>query len=288
MNVNVNDIMRHMKERDFNIFHYTSYRAFLGDYGDKRKAKNPRWSYGAWARRLDLSGTASLTMIINGQRNPGKEITQKLLNYFEFSKKESDYFIDLIRLEKVKDDTRLSVLLMEKLNRQSPYSKFVKVNNSQLRVISKWYYYAIREMVHLKEFREDSKWIAEKLLFEVSPRDVKKAIDEMIELELLKRDADGKVVYSVGSIDTESDVANEYLKRFHEEMISHGRSSIRKVPVQNRSINGMTLTINQKDVPKAKELIAKFQDQLCKLMEAKNGDSTYQLNVQFFPLTKDE
>jgi len=63
---------------------------------------------------------------------------------------------------------------MEKLERQSPHSNFVKIDDNQLRVISKWYY--------------------------------------------------------------------------------HAQSSIRKTDVEYRSIIGQTITVNTKDLPKAKEL----------------------------------
>jgi len=142
-NANAVSTYASMNISSINAFQYTSCRAFLCAHSEEKKVGKPSWSYGAWAKRLGFSGTASLTMILHGQRNPGKEIT-------------------------------------------------------------------------------------------------------------------------------------------------HAHSSIRKVPVQKRSINGMTLTINIKDIPKAKELISKFQDELCKLMEADQGDSTYQGNVQFFPLTKVE
>jgi len=285
-----NDIGRKslMQSTELNIFKHTSYRAFLSEYGEEKKSKHKNWSYGAWARKLNLSATASLTMILNGQRNPGKDITQKFLKYFKFNKKEASYFQDLILLEKVQNDPRLCVLLMEKLERQSPHSNFVKIDDNQLRVISKWYYYALREMIHLENFKEDYDWIAKKLNFKVTASEVKKAIQDLVDLKLLDRNMKGELICSVGAIDTQSDIANEYLKRFHEQMIDHAQSSIRKTDVEYRSINGQTITINTKDLPKAKELISKFQDDLCKLMEANKGDSIYQCNIQFFPLTKVE
>lgn len=275
-----------MEKIQLNIFEYTTYRAFLNEYGEQMRANYSNWSYGVWAKKLGLSGTASLTMILNGQRNPGRDITQKMLKYFKFNKRESYYFQDLIQLEKSQSDPHLSVLLMEKLERQSPQGSFIKIDTNQLRVISKWYYYVIREMIHLKEFKEDYNWISNKLNFKVTITEIKKAIKDLVDLSLLKRNKSGMLSCSVGSVDTSSDIANEYIKRLHEQMINHALNSVRKIDVNLRSLNSQTITINTKDIPKAKELISKFQDDLCKLMESRSGDSVYQCNIQFFPLTK--
>ena len=276
-----------MKSSSLNIFQYACYRAFLTAYSAEKKQQNPHWSFGLWAKNLGLAGTASLTMVLNGQRNPGRGMAQKFLDYFKFNKCEAEYFQDLIRLKKVENDPRLSVLLMEKLAHLGPHVNFIKISSEQLRVISGWHYYAIREMIHLADFREDADWIVARLNFKLTAREVTKAINDLLALGLLARGEQGELVCSFGSLDTESDVASECLKKFHEEMIGHARTAIRKTDVKNRSINGMTLTINQVDLAKAKELICRFQDDLCKLMEVKNGDATYQCNIQFFPLTRD-
>lgn len=103
-----------------NIFSFNDYRSFLLAYAHVMKEKNPRWSFGAWARRLELKTTSSLTKILQGDRNPGAEITDKFVKYFRFSEQETEYFRDLIRLEKIKHDGRLVSLLVEKMKKEYP------------------------------------------------------------------------------------------------------------------------------------------------------------------------
>lgn len=99
---------------------FTDYRTFLVAHVQEMKAKKKAWSYGIWARSLGLKDPSSVTKIIQGQRDPGPEITERLVLYFQFSEKQSQYFRDLIRLEKIRDDARLSVLLMEKMGKEHP------------------------------------------------------------------------------------------------------------------------------------------------------------------------
>ena len=53
------------------VFAFSDFREYLKSYAEARRSGNRKWSYGMWARHLGLSGTASLTMVLNGQRLPG-------------------------------------------------------------------------------------------------------------------------------------------------------------------------------------------------------------------------
>ncbi len=52
--------------------------------------------------------------------------------------------------------------------------------------------------------------------------------------------------------------------------------------------NGYAINLKKSDLPKAKKLIREFVQDFARKIEAtqKTGDETYQLNVQFFGLTK--
>jgi len=268
------------------LFKYTDYRSFLHAYARDAKQKNSRWSYGQWAMQLDLRGTASLTMVLNGQRRPGPNMTQKFIGFFKLKGKEREYFYDLVRLEKVKDDPRLSVLLMEQMSKIHPNQEFKVLDHKTFSAISHWHYYAIREMTGLLDFQENPNWIARNLHFKITPREVKTAIQTLLELGLLERRKDGKLEVSCGRLDTQNDVASEGIKRFHEQMISHAKDSVRLIPVEEREITASTFTMRSANIPKAKEMIRKFKQKFCRLLEEGGGDQTCQVNIQFFPLTK--
>ena len=268
------------------IFKYTDYRSYLHAYAHDSKRKNARWSYGQWAMQLDLRGTASLTMVLNGQRRPGPNMTQKFVGFFKLKGKEREYFYDLVRLEKVKDDPRLSVLLMEQMSKVHPNQEFKVLDHKTFSAISHWHYYAIREMTRLADFQENPNWIVRHLHFKITPREVKVAIQTLLELGLLKRDGEEKFKVSYGRLDTQNHVASEGIKRFHEQMISHGKESVRLIPVEEREITASTFTMRSANIPKAKEMIRKFKQKFCRLLEEEGGDQTYQINIQFFPLTK--
>ncbi|MBI3017671.1 MAG: TIGR02147 family protein [Deltaproteobacteria bacterium] len=268
------------------VYQFTDYRTFLQSYAEDKKKVNPNWSYGVWAQKLGMSGTAALTMIINGQRHPGNKALVLFQKYFDFSQNESEYFFDLVRLKKIKNDPRLSILLMEKMSQYHPDGKFKLLDQDTFNAISYWYYYAIRGMTQMSQFKEDPQWIVKKLNFKVTPLQVKKAIQTLLKLKLLERDEKGILKPVQKDIDTTKDIANEAIKRFHEQISDLSKASIRKISVQDREFNTTTLLLKKNNLPKAKELIRKFQKDFSRLLEEDKGDAIYQLNVQLFPLTK--
>lgn len=269
------------------IYSYTDYRTFLKSHYSEKREQNDSFSYGLWAKKLEMSSTAVLTNIINGKRNPGPQLQEKFVRYFKFNDDEQEYFSDLVKLHKVKGDPRLSLALKEKMSRKKIKGNFQFLDDTTFSAISSWHYYAIREMVALPQFQEDYDWIAKNLQFKVTPREIKKALEDLLELGLIERGENGELQSNDTLLKTSEDVASEGLRRFHEQMISNGKVSIREVPVNERDISGRTINIDEKNLPELKKLIREFRDKVSELFEeSEYGTRTYQLNLQLFPLTR--
>ncbi len=268
------------------IFTFTDYRTFLRSHLQKKREDNPNWSLGVWTTKLGLSSKSTLAMIINGHRHPGNKLKKKLTEYFKFNKKELQYFSDLIKLQKSENDPRLSVLLMESMDRINPNGGFRLLEDKEFSAISNWYYYTIREMVHLEDFREDPKWIAKKLRFKLSQAEITKTIKDLLALNLLSRDENNDLIQTESAITSTSGITSEAIKRNHEQNMDHSKEAIRNIAVDDRYMAGVTLTIREENMDKARELLLQFQEKFIDLMEEKSGNSTVQLNLQLFPLTK--
>jgi uncharacterized protein (TIGR02147 family) len=271
------------------IFNYTDYRTFLKDYVQKKKEVQPTFSLGTWSKRLGISSTAVLVNILNGKRNPGGMISEKFVTYFRFTEKESQYFSDLISLTKVISEPRLSLALMEKMGRLHPDGTFKLLDDKTFSSISKWYYYALKEMVELPYFIEDAEWIKEHLEYEVSSKEIKKAIQDFLDLGLLKRDASGRLKVTTKTLRSTTDVSSEALKRFHEQVLENGKASIRKHGLLERDFSSRTINIREENLPMLKEYIKEFRDKVSELFEESVQSSrVYQINIQLIPLTSTE
>ncbi len=270
------------------ITKFLDYRAFLLAHVQEARAKNSRWTFGMWARLLGVKGTASITRVIQGEREPGKLLTERLVCYFDFHPDEAQYFQDLIQLHKVRNDAKLSVALLEKIGKRHPNCALRVLDEASFATISNWYSFVIREMVRLKDFEASPEVIAAKLLFPISEREVAVAIENLLKVGLLRRDGEGKLHVSEGRVHTIDDYANEAVKRYHEQMLENAKASLRLIPVERRDVSAITLSMPRHAISKAKELIREFQDKFSQLLEQEESDAVYQLQVQLFPLTLEE
>jgi uncharacterized protein (TIGR02147 family) len=277
--------MKMANDLSLNIKNFGDYREFLKFHFEMKKNLNPNWSYGVWAKRLGLKATSSLTKILSGDRDPGPEITSKLVSFLNFDTIEEQYFCDLIRLSKIKDDTRLKMMLMEKMGREHPDAKLQVIDDRSFDIISNWFCLTIREMVKLQDFVEDAEWIQKRLMFEVPQEQISKAIQDLLHQGLLKRSKEGKLVTSTGLLHTTNDIASEVIKKYHEQMLDNAKSALRKVSVEEREFSSETFTIDANKLPEAKEFLREFKSKFVRIFEEQSGSETYQFQMQFFPLT---
>lgn len=264
---------------------FLDYRTFLIAHAQEQKRRNPQWSYGAWAKRLGLGGTATITRIIHGDRHPGPKLVDKLIQYFGFAPREAEYFRDLVQLDKLRSDPKMSTMLMEKLGKKYSNEMKKSVDEKTFQTISNWYFLTIREMVRLVGFKLDPTWISNMLRFKVNARQVTHALQILQELELIRTTPDNRVEQVEGRLDTTNDVASEAIRRYHEEMLDNARNALRNVPPEEREVSSQTLAINSSNLSKAKALIREFQEKFAELLEEERGDQVYQFQLQLFPLT---
>lgn len=272
------------------ILHYTDYRDFLKRHVELKRRQNSRWSVSLWARRLGLGATASLNMILNGQRHPGPRITDSLVRYFSFNPDEREHFLELIALAKLKEEGApkklINSLLADFLKRRKVGTSARRIDGETFRKISRWHCYAIRQMTLLRDFDGSLDWLEKHFSFPLTRTELLEAVESLAEAGLISVKPDGRIERIESFVTTENDVASESLKRFHSEILGLARESIRKFDVSERELRGLTLAIRKDKIPEAKELIRRFTDELEKLGGQPDADEVYQLGVQFFPLAR--
>lgn len=273
--------------RDLDLFEFSDYRAFLIAHAQDMKTTHTRWSFGSWARRLNLKATSSLTKIIQGERNPGPEMTDKFIQYFRFNDSQSQYFRDLVRLHKLKNDPRLSLMLIEKIQKRYSNTRFKVLDDKTFLSISNWYYYSLREMVRTDFFLEDPKWISQVHQFKVTPQDARKALDDMLTLGLLKRNEHGELEVTSDCVSSgDNDFATEGVNRYHEQSLRNATEAIRSVPLSDREFGGMVIAVSSERITEAKHFVRDVRRKFAELFDDPNGDRIYQFQLQMFPLTK--
>lgn len=271
------------------IYSYTNYREYLRDLSAALKAAR-QFNLRDFAKKAAIKAPGYLKMVIDGRRNLTVQTIHKFCRALDITGRQREYFESLVIYNQT-DDPDLKREYFDKLNRLRPRSQDYVMEKRQNRYFSRPHYVTIREMVLLKDFREDPKWMARRCFPVISPAEAKEAIDTLLELGLLKRDAAGKLLQAEDFVRTD-DINTQAIEayHYHEAMLDRARHALAKLPQKERNYYALTIPM-----PKAlfDEIITdfyEFRDRIRVKVEQAHGnlDDVYQINFQFFPATKKE
>ena len=264
---------------------YSDYRAFLAAHVQACKKRNKAWTYGVFAKQLGLKDPSSITKIIQGQREPGTALTGKLIKYFKFSGTDAQYFQDLIRLRKIKDDPRLAMMILEKVGSEHHTEEKRELDARAFMTISKWYCLVIAEMARLDDFVSDPQWITEKMRFKVTLTEAAEAIELLINIGMLKR-VEGRLEVVSTNIRVKPEEQFEAARRHFQGMLDVAKIALNEVAPANYQYIATTLSMKQSRIPEACEFVRDCRERFIKIFHEKHDpDFTAEFMMQFFPMT---
>jgi len=268
------------------IYEYTDYKKYLNDAFTSMKANKKTFSHRMFARLAGFSSSNFMLFVMQGKRNLSSEGIHKVAKGLKLSKKETDFFDNLVRFNQAKSNSEKN-FYYSKIMSHKKCSKAKKLEMGQYEYYSKWYIPVIREMITMKGFKPNSKWISKKIKPRISEAEVKRAIKILFELGLIKRDEDGKLVQQERHISSGDEVKSLAVANFQHEMINLAAKSIEETPAKMREISSVTFTISKDDLPEVKKMIQEFRSRFAgTIAEIKDGDNVYQFNMQLFNLTE--
>jgi uncharacterized protein (TIGR02147 family) len=97
----------------------------------------------------------------------------------------------------------------------------------------------------------------------------------------------GRWVATGKSLATQTDIPNAALKSANRQYLEKALVSLEVDPVEIRDVTGITMAIDAKKLPIAKEMIRDFRRNLARVLETGNKSAVYRLNVQLFPISKE-
>jgi uncharacterized protein (TIGR02147 family) len=270
------------------IFSYTDYRQYLRDYFQEKKQVNPSFSYRILAERCGFKARDYLMRVMNGQRNLSQAGTEQLSHYFKFSEKQAEYFLTLVRLNQA-ETTQEKEPLFAKLSEIQRYGKYQRIRQDQFAYLSSWHHIALRSLLPLLSKAEsaDPEKVGRLMDPVLTGKQVKDSIDLLLRLGLLNMDP--RRGYTVGNmaLTTGDEVASLSIAEFHKSTMDLARRSIDKHTAASRDISGLTMGVSQTGFTRIKKEIQAFRKRIMAIaMADSDEDMIYQLNLHFFPMSR--
>jgi len=230
------------------------------------KLKNSSYSLRSFARRLKVS-PASLSGIMNGKLNLTKSMGTKVLEQIG-----------------ARPDQTSQILATLKNKNQRKVNDLVPVDMDAYHLISDWYYFGILVLADTVNFKSSSKWIAKRLNIQI--RQAHSALLTLCRLGLLNRNSKGKYFSTGKQFKTSSGVPNGLLRGSHFQNLDLARRSLEKDGLNECDFTAMTVAIDPKKIPEAKQMLTEFRRAFANRFEVGNKTEVFRLCLQFFPLTE--
>lgn len=214
----------------------------------RRVSKNKNYSLRAFALHLNIHH-ATLSTLLSGKRKITKKTVLSLSRALGLKPNEiSQYLNGETAKKKVEDKAFL-------------------LQNDVFSLMSDWYFDAILELALVPKFRMEPKVIA--LALDISVVQASMAIETLERLGLLKRNGKGKLSLSFQNTTNilDPDQTTSAQKNYQRTILEKSLSALDVVDRKKRDHTSTTMAINAKDLPKAKELIKKFRNDLNAYMQ---------------------
>jgi uncharacterized protein (TIGR02147 family) len=273
--------------RDFDHLHdflqYQIEKSLIGSTG--RKVSNLE----TVARQLGYKSPSILSMVLKGQRIPSEEMIDAMSQAWNLNASDREFFRLLVQIERQKKKGKDPSDVTARLKKLSKNKGTFTFSLNQFNLIRDWYYHVIKELVATPGFVEDPLWISRKLRKKVSPAQAKKALEVLLEMGILYRDAEtGRLRTNVEYTESTRGLPSEAIRTHNTGMIQRALEAIQEQPLEKRHFNSLTLTVDAKRLPEIKEKLTKVMREFYAEFESGQSDHVYQLNVQFFEHTRDD
>lgn len=248
------------------------FRLFLQQELVRRCRENRNYSLRAFARHLSLE-PSFLSKLLRGERNITLENFRKLADRLLLDPEEYKQFSQTIeqkslrRGSKGKSDFPLNEL-----------------SSDQFQVIAEWYHYAILELLSVKSFQPNVRWIARAL--DVSPAEISAALERLERVGLLEKTETGWANSKGSNTTTGNPFTTVAFRKLQRSILEKAIVALETVPMEKRDQSSITMAIDTSKLPEAKKRIQKFRRELMHFLQSDGEpDEVYHLSISLYPVT---
>ncbi|MAZ50022.1 MAG: hypothetical protein CME65_15780 [Halobacteriovoraceae bacterium] len=260
---------------------------FISDRFEEIKARNPGYSLRAWAKSLGMKSHGPLHAILKKQRKIPKNLIIPLIKTLKLDKEEAKYFELLVDLSRAKKPEEID-FYKDKLAKLSPVPLREIHDLEAYKYLTDPIHFTVAEMTQLKEFNDSPAWMKKSLRVNQNMRELEVIIERLRNLGIVQRKKKNHYEKPLQHLYTKLEVTSEVVQNYHKFCSELAIDQVSKQDISEKEFNALCFNIKKKDLPQIKEQIRDFINRLVEENEAPahEGDETYQLNVQFFSLTK--
>lgn len=272
------------------IWTYRDARPFVGDYCAWRQASEKHFSFRKLAGFANLGSPGYIQTFIQGKRNLKPATALCLAEALGLPADEAEFFVVLVQFTQAASPDEKAGYY-EQLLRLSVKHGAGRVDAARLAYFTEWYIPTVHAMASLAGFQANPEWIGRRVLPRIRPAEAQKALDTLVELNLIAIRSDGRVDVLERVVGNDPAFQSILIREYHRAMIRLGERALDTLRGSDRSVNGFTVTVPRDRLDQVQRWTEELmRDLFYKILSLQDGagqvdGEVVQCNVQAFRMT---
>ena len=269
------------------IFEFIDYRKFLAAFYEDKKENSHYFSYRYFSQKIGINSPSFLKHVIDGKRNLTTQMVERFSKALDLSAREARYFRNLVLFNQAKTSGEKQEHYAV-LRSMAGLVKETVLAADQFDYFANWYTPVIRELVCLRNYKDDYKLMAASLKPRILPSEARVAVALLLRLKLIEPKEGGGFRQTESAVVADSSVTSLAVRSFTRAMLDHSKAAIDSTEKNERHISGITMGISPEAYDVLAAEIEAFKDRV-KIIVNRDmaGSKIYQLNLSLFPVSED-
>jgi uncharacterized protein (TIGR02147 family) len=268
------------------VYSYTNYREVLAAVLHSSKGRNSSFSLRSFATRISVD-PGNLARILKGQRNLSHTAAARVAVALSLRPRETQYFTLLVSLAHARNPSEKQSLCEALTAQRQTQLRLKELPPTSFEYFSSWYNVVVREYLACCRQPISPNAIAAALEPPITPRQAKASLALLLRLGFIIRTADGSFRQADSLVTTPDSWESTAVHAFQSLTARLGLEALNRHPKTQRDISTLTLGLSEPSVTRVKHLLQQVRQQLLAIANEDTApERVYQLNLQLFPVTK--
>lgn len=264
------------------IFQYTHFRKFLGEYQSARAAVEPEFSRTEICNRLGLPKTRSYFADVLRGKKVSPRMVRKFIEVLELDRKEARYFELLVKWDQAKSDTdRKSA--MEELLHLNPQPQTI-LHSDSYEYYAEWYHSAVFAALDVLDVGDNLSLLAKRISPKVSIGKLAESIALLQRLGLIRKNENGFWKPTKDSVSSGPYNNEELVREYQLQCFELSKKALLHPGKNPHVASTFVFSLSKEAYKKLEAELQEFKFRARKIIaeDKEKSDSVYHMNIHLF------
>ncbi|MDB5048640.1 MAG: hypothetical protein JWO30_1711 [Fibrobacteres bacterium] len=269
----------------FSVFDYFDYRRCLDGFYKYRKSLNSRFSHRSFALKAGYKSSGLFIQLVKGKLNLTRKMLPGFIRAMGLGGAEGEYFGLMVNFTHARNAVARQHWFQMMIPLLPSAAKTVAME--QKKYYENWYNVAIREALSILDISDDFEEIADFIQPPIAVGQARASMELLAGLGMIRRDRNGFWRGTDAILASSPDLGPFLIHSYQGSLIDLGKEALQRYERELRNVACLTFSLSEQGHQRLNLKVESFFNDVLELVRSDEGmDRVGQLNIQYFPLSK--